>query len=139
MEFTAEQLIVLGMAAAAVGVVVSVIVQLVLYVAKKAGKPVDEVKSKQLVLFIVGFGVALVLAFTWGAPVMPALPVFAGDYAGFRIAGLQSGDYAGFLIAGLQWFAAVLAVALAVVSQAHLIYRAILEKVVYPKLPILRL
>jgi len=126
MEFTAEQLILIGIVAVIVGFIVSAVVQVILWIAMKAGKPIDADKAKQTVLFWVAFVASLVLAFTWAKPVFPPIPPFGGDAFGF-------------ITALLQWAVTFLAVVGGLMSQAHLIYKAVLKEIVYPKLPILRL
>lgn len=104
MELSSENVIVIGLVAA-------VLVQGIKLAAAKLQKPIGR-KAITVIIFVI----AVVLAFIWFTPVVPAFPVVGEDPLVFAIA-------------ILAWLAQLIALASAVLGVATGIYNLLLEKV----------
>lgn len=92
-----------------VGLVASVLVQLIRFIGEKMGKPVNKVLIQWLV-----FGISLALGLWWGSYEFPAWPVFGGPDS---------------LLGFVEFFSAVVVLIGKALGVAYVIYNVLLKKV----------
>ena len=92
-----------------VGIIASVLVQIIRFIGESTGKPLSKVVIQWVV-----FGISLALGLWWGAFELPALPPFGGPES---------------LMGFVEFAGALVALAGQLLGIAYLVYAALLKRV----------